>query len=117
MGLASLIPARSTLAGGLTSLAVWGIGLALTAAGVVIPPLTVAGIGILTQGQMIGLGVAIAGAIATHVMPDSLTDHARDLDIDVKKLAKAMPQLYYGANDFPGHVAGPQSPNNLNQGQ
>lgn len=105
-----LIPARSTMAGGLAALATWGIGLALTAGGVVLPPLAVAGIGLLTQSQEIGLAVAVAGTLANHFMPDSLKDKARQLNTDVVKLATVMPQLYYQQSDFPDHVRGPQTP-------
>lgn len=107
------LPDRRALLGGLAGLAVWGLGVGLTAAGVVLPPLTVAGIA-LTSNQELGFIVAIVGSIATHVAPTSIKKMAADLNTDVERLAPLIPYLQYDTEAFPGGFPhGPQSPNNL----
>lgn len=68
---------QSTLAGGLSGLAAWGIGLGLTALGVSIPPTVITGV------------VAILIPVVVHFVPD-----AAKVDAEIKDIAKELPQTY-----------------------
>lgn len=89
LGLIKYLPARSTLAGGLSSLTVWAIGLLLVHFGIILPPGTVSG------------AVALVGAIVTHIVPDTLKDQANALNVDVQDLAQWVPTVQSGPMDYP----------------
>ncbi len=83
------IPARSTLAGGLTGLAVWLISLLLAHYGIQVPQ------------DNVGGAVALFSALAVHLVPDSIQDKARALDVEVKDLAAWLPTIKSGPKDYP----------------
>lgn len=81
MGLLSKIaPSRSVLAGGTAGLIAWGIGLVARHYGVEI-----------TETQMTLL-VSGIGYVITHVVPDSLKDHAKALNVQIQDIAKILPE-------------------------
>ena len=93
---------QSTLAGGLSGLAAWGIGLGLTALGITVPPTVITGV------------VAILVPLVVHFVPD-----AAKVDAKIKEIAGELPQTYSASTDFP--QAAPQdkgtaTPNNINNG-
>ena len=96
LNLLNLLPARSTLAGGLASVIVWLIGLALRHYDIDVPPGAVSG------------AVALAGALATHFTPDSLQDNAKALNVDVEKLAAVLPEIKSGPSDYPDSKDAPR---------
>lgn len=75
------LPARSVIAGGLSSLAIWGLGLLLPQLGIILPPMAISG------------AVAVVGAIVTHFVPDSLKNQADALNVSVKDLANWLPTV------------------------
>ena len=77
------LPTRSVLAGGISSIAVWVIGVALAHFGIIVPP------------ELLSGAVAIVGALATHLTPDTLQDTAKQLNVDVKSLAEWIPTVEY----------------------
>lgn len=81
---------QSTLAGGLTGIATFAIGLGLTALGI-------------TNGATLAAGLAtILVPIVVHFVPD-----AAKVDIDLKNLAKELPQIY------PAYPSDPTSSTNI----
>lgn len=88
--LLSLLPARSTLAGGLASIIAWGICLAVQHfTGIQLDQNTVTGI------------VVSAGTLVTHIVPDSVKDVAKQLDVSVKGLKDVIPEIKCGPRDYP----------------
>lgn len=83
------LPARSVIAGGISSVLVWAIGLALVHFGIILPPGTVSG------------AVALVGTIVTHLTPDTLKDQAAALNVKVKDLAEWIPTIQSGPDDYP----------------
>ena len=75
---------QSTLAGGLTGVAAWGIGLGLTALGVTVPP------------AAITAALAILIPVVVHFVPD-----AAKVDTEIKNIAAELPQTYSSQDDFP----------------
>ena len=65
---------QSTLAGGLSGLATWGIGLGLTALGITVPPTVIAGL------------VTVIIPVVVHFVPD-----AAKVDADIKEVAAVLP--------------------------
>ena len=80
------LPARSTLAGGLSGVAAWLLTLALAHFGIIVPQ------------EAVGAVVALISTIAVHVTPDSIQDTAKALNVDVKSLAGWIPTVSY---DYP----------------
>ena len=89
---------QSTLAGGLTGVAAWGVGIGLTALGITVPPATISAV------------IAILVPVVVHFVPD-----AAKVDAKIKEIAGELPQTYSAPSDYP---APPPSttPNNFNQG-
>jgi len=83
---------QSTLAGGLSGLAVWGIGLALTQFGVNVPADVITGV------------VAIIIPLVVHYVPD-----AAKVDAEIKSVASIIPQTFA---EYP-NAPPPPSNNNL----
>lgn len=93
------LPERSTLAGGLSGLAAWGIGLVLTQFGVNIPADVITGV------------VAILVPLVVHFVPD-----AAQVDAKIKSIAADLPQTYSQPTDFPNSIpqdTGKTTSNNL----
>lgn len=106
MGLTKLIPPRSVIAGGLTGLTAWGILLVANYYGVQI------------DGSPISYDVAcglatVLGGIVTHLVPDSVKDHARALNVSVEDLAKVIPttQAVYPEGKNGGTIQQPTQSN------
>lgn len=74
---------QSTLAGGLSGLATWGIGLGLAALGVTVPPTVITGL------------VAVLVPIVVHFVPD-----AAKVDSEIKNIASELPQTYASPEDM-----------------
>lgn len=96
LALLKYLPARSTLAGGLSSLSVWALGLLLAHFGIILPPGVVSG------------AVAVVGAVVTHLVPDSVNDMAKQLNVDVVKLQDVIPEIKSGPGDYPDSVDRPR---------
>lgn len=93
------LPERSTLAGGLSGLAAWGIGLALNHFGINISADVITGV------------VAILVPLVVHLVPD-----AAKVDAEIKVIATEMPQAYSSPTDYvnaPPQEIGSMTPNNL----
>lgn len=86
------LPERSTLAGGLSGLVAWGVGLGLTSLGITIPPTVITGV------------VAIIIPLIVHLVPD-----AAKVDAEIKIIAAELPKTYA---EYPG-VPTQKTPNNL----
>lgn len=89
---------QSTLAGGLSGLAAWGIGLGLTALGVSIPPTVITGV------------VAILIPLIVHFVPD-----AAKVDTEIKDIAAELPQTYSTPTDYPNAPQPVSNVTNINQ--
>jgi hypothetical protein len=74
---------QSTLAGGLSGLAAWGIGLGLAALGVTVPA------GVITGA------IAILIPVVVHFVPD-----AAKVDAEIKTIAAELPQAYSSPADL-----------------
>lgn len=68
---------QSTLAGGLSGIVTWLIGLGLTAMGIVVPPAAISG------------AIAIIIPIVVHYVPD-----VAKVDEEIKKVASELPKTY-----------------------
>lgn len=77
------LPARSTIAGGLGGVAVWIIGMGLNHFGIQVP-----------QDDIEG-AVALVTVILVHLVPDSLQDQAKALNVKVQDLANWLPEAKY----------------------
>ena len=89
---------QSTLAGGLTSVLAFGLGLGLTALGV-------------PGGAQLALGLAtLIVPVVVHFVPD-----AAQVDADIKEIAAVLPQAYAAPGDFPNVPPSP-TPSNINKG-
>lgn len=82
------LPSRSTIAGGLAGLAIWGISLLLPYIGITNVP-----------QEAIGGAVALVTALLVHFTPDSLKSQAQALNVKVEDLAAWLPQAQYPDQD------------------
>lgn len=89
---------RSTLAGGITGVLAWGIGLGLSALGVPVPPNVVSG------------AVAILVPVVVHFVPD-----AAKVDAEIENIATILPQTYSAPSDFPENRDITPTPNNIDR--
>lgn len=87
---------RSTLAGGLSGVATWGIGLALTQFGFNVPADVITG------------AVAIIIPLIVHLVPD-----AAKVDAEIKIIAGELPQTYA---EYPNDILPSLTTNNINKG-
>lgn len=87
---------QSTLAGGISGVAVWGIGLALTAFGFNVP------------ADVITAAVAIIIPLVVHIIPD-----AAKVDAAIKNIAAELPQTYA---EYPGDKPLSTTISNINKG-
>lgn len=77
------LPARSTLLGGLSGLAVWALGLLLEYLNIKVPQ------------DAVGGAVAVVSALVVHFTPDSLKSQAEALNVNVENLAQWLPEAKY----------------------
>ncbi len=100
------LPQASTLAGGLTGLAAWGIALLLNSHGIPV-----------SQDQILAVITTLVPLIV-HITPDGIQKEITIIDGKIKIIASVMPQTYSAPTDFP--QASPQdkgtaTPNNINK--
>lgn len=92
------LPNRSTLAAGLVGLIGWAVmTFAFPALGLVVngpEGMAYLMLGHLVTPPQVLAAIGSLATLASHYVPDSLIDHAKALDIDVKDLAKLVPGEY-----------------------
>lgn len=90
---------RSTLAGGISGVAAWAIGLGLTAIGFPVPPDVISG------------AIAVIVPIVVHFVPD-----AAQVDAKIKEIASIIPTVEHERKDFPGSACQSTTVSNINKG-
>ena len=98
------LPQASTLAGGLTGLAAWGIALLLNSHGIPV------------SQDMILTVITTLVPLVVHITPDGIQKELTIIDGKIKVIASVMPQTYSAPTDFPStppQEAGKVTPNNL----